>query len=82
MDGAVISWQDIIDKKASAAAKKTQKEIEKVERQIATTNKRRLAAEVRAQKAAERQAQKELRALVNKDKKQQQKVQRQSIGVL
>jgi hypothetical protein len=56
--------QDIIDRKALAATRRQQKEDEKAQRAIIMAQKRQIAAELRAQKAAERQAQKELKEAV------------------
>jgi multidrug efflux pump subunit AcrA (membrane-fusion protein) len=53
--------QDIIDRKALAATRRQQKEDKKAQRAIIMAQKRQLAAELRAQKAAEKQAQKELK---------------------
>ena len=48
--------QGIADRKVAAAAKKAQKEKNKKERAVVTAERRRVATEVRAQKAAEKQA--------------------------
>lgn len=48
--------QDIVDREALAATRKIQKEKERVERAIVTAEKRKLAAEVRVLKEAEKQA--------------------------
>jgi hypothetical protein len=52
-----LRQKEILDKKALAAAKKIQKEAEKVERAACTTQKRQLVIEAKIQKAAEKQVQ-------------------------
>ena len=57
----VLRQQQILDKKALAATRKAQKEEDKLHRAILAAKRRQLAAEASAQKAADKQAQKELR---------------------
>jgi hypothetical protein len=70
--------QNIIDRKAQAAAKRQQKEDEKTQRAVITLQKRQIAAELREQKAAERQAQKELKETIITQRKTKPKLQQQS----
>lgn len=72
--------QDIINRKALAAAKKQQKEREKVERAAITAQKRQLAAEAKAAKKAEKQAQKELKEEAYKQRGGQAGLQGQAPG--
>ncbi len=77
----VLRQQEILDKKALAAAKKAQKEVDKAQRASATLKQRALAAEKKAQKAAEKQAQKELREAAKHHDKSQPSLKRKSTGL-
>ena len=70
--------QDILNRKAEAAAKKHQKEKEKAERMAVAAEKRRIAAEAKAAKEAEKQAQKELKEAASRQKAGQSGLQKQS----
>ena len=59
-----LRQQGIVDKKALAAAKKQQKELNKIERARLLAKRRQQAAEAKAQKAVEKQAQIELKEAV------------------
>lgn len=63
----VLRQQQILDKKALAATRKAQKEEDKLHRAILASKRRQLAAEASAQKAIEKQAQKELREAAKHD---------------
>ena len=70
--------QAIEDRKAQAVAKKKQKEEDKEKKAAALAERRRIAAEVKATKAAERQARKELKETAKQEKEEQLTLRRVS----
>jgi hypothetical protein len=75
-----LRQQGIVDKKALAAAKKQQKELNKIERARLLAKRRQQAAEAKAQKAVEKQAQIELKEVANRHNKGRLELKRQSTG--
>ena len=71
---------DISEKRRQATAKRLQKEEEKLEKVAIALEKRRLTAEAKVAKAAEKQAQKELRKAANRYPKGQLGQQKQYTG--
>ena len=72
--------QEIVDRKALAAAKKTQKEQEKVKRAAIMAERRKVAAEARVTKEAEKQARAAAKQEALKQKQQQLGQQKQFTG--
>ena len=72
--------QEIIDKKEQAAAKRVQKEKERVERAAITAAKRKAAAEARAIREEEKRAQAGAKAEALRQKKEQLRLWGQSTG--
>ena len=68
-----LRQQEIVDKKTLTAAKKQQKELDKIERAQLLAERRRQAAEIKAQKVVEKQAQIKLKEVGNKHTKEQLK---------